>query len=89
MLPLILKPTNVPTVVMLGCDAVVKVPVSKLPLTVPELAYTLPAVILAVTAKLDSVPTLVNDELTIVPANVVPVKLAALAAITTLAAALS
>ena len=53
----------------------------------PLFAYTLPLVILPVTAKLASVPTLVKLEFTIVAARVVPVKLAAFAVIATLAAA--
>ena len=50
---------------------------------------TLPAVILPVTDRLASVPTLVRLELTIVAARVVPVKLAAFAVIAVLAAAVS
>ena len=53
----------------------------------PLFAYTLPLVILPVTAKLVSVPKLVKLAEVIPEARVEPVKLAALAVIATLAAA--
>ena len=55
----------------------------------PLFAYTLPLVVLPVTAKLVNVPTLVKLEFTMVAPRVVPVKLAAFAVIATLAAAVN
>ena len=64
-----IKPVNVPVLVMLGCAAVVNVPVKKLadttlaPVILPPPAPVvtiLPALILPVTSKLVSVPTLVT-----------------------------
>ena len=61
-LPLEFSAVNVPTLVMLGCAAVVTVPaVVAAPLSAPVnvVALTLPALTLPVTAKLVSVPVLV------------------------------
>ena len=55
-LPPMFNPASVPTLVIFGWAFVVNVPVTKLPLTVPELANTLPEVILLVTVKLPNVP---------------------------------
>ena len=56
--PLTISEVSVPMLVMFGCALVVNVPVSKLPLMVPELANTLPNVPLFVTlnAWADNVP---------------------------------
>jgi hypothetical protein len=92
MLPVTASDVNVPTDVILGCAAVVTVPaVVAAPLNAPVnvVALTLPALILPVTASDPSVPTLVKLEVTTVDFNVVPDKFAALAVITTLAAAVS
>ena len=51
------REVNVPVEVMFGCAAVVRVPVSNEAPTVPELAYTLPDVVLPVTANELNVPT--------------------------------
>ena len=77
---------KVPTLVILGCAAVVNVPVNDEAPIVPELAYTLPDVVLPATAKFIKVPTLVKLLVIILELNVVPVKLAALAVITVLLA---
>ena len=58
-MPLTANEVNVPTEVMLGCAAVVNVPVSSDAPTVPELAYTLPAITFPVTVALVRVPVLV------------------------------
>ena len=57
-LPVILISDIVPTLVILGCAFVVTVPVNNVAFTVPELAYTLPPVIFAVTDRLADVPML-------------------------------
>ena len=57
MLPVTVRSVNVPTLVTLGCAAVVSVPPSVVPLM--SVALTLPAPMLPVTVRSVSVPTLV------------------------------
>ena len=54
------NPVNVPTLVMLVCEAVVSVPVRLAALTVPVLANTLPATTFPVTPSVVKEPTLVT-----------------------------
>ena len=60
-----------------------------MPLDVLDVTATLPPEILLVTVKLPNVPTLVKLEVTTVDFSVVPLKLAALAVIVTLLAAVN
>ena len=87
MFPLTPNPVSVPTLVTLGCAAVVSVPATVV--NTPAAAPILPTLALPVTLSVPRVPTVVKLDVTIPEASVVPVKLAAFAVIAVFDAAVN